>query len=418
MHSIHVVNKRERDSLTAERLRSRTEPPDLGKHRNKTRRLAQNYETRVDRWLLQTSDSRIEALPRMKLACHHEFRERSVDLELANPRVSPLNYTTERDRIEHELSRGPSSLIMRDRWTQKSGSLFREREPGKEIQLSMVFSHRSASERINDEIEKNPVMPLQPWTRFDNPIYRKFRGAVDPSKHTGGCDFDLYRSRGFGPRSPPPKNFLFSQMEFARPFGSRPSDFRPEDSGTFIEGHFYNVVPGYSPDRQPGKWRMDPGISGPPMPPKYWDICMPPLRSLMSAENKQINIPDVMVNRRGSELCSPEKTSSSKTLGSPLKGDVPYPQPKTYWKAITQVSNSPPRSARFYNEEVQTQKSFIDHSERAEHAQKSVLQHQGLTMNPFRGASVGPPQGGESPSMSMLSQCRSPLNIRNPTDGV
>ena len=39
---------------------------------------------------------------------------------------------------EKELSMGNSSLVMRDRWTQKSGSLFREREPGKEIQPAMV----------------------------------------------------------------------------------------------------------------------------------------------------------------------------------------------------------------------------------------------------------------------------------------
>ena len=82
-------------------------------------------------------------------------------MELANPRVSPMNYTFERDRIDAEVAKGDSSLVMRDRWTQKSGSLFREREPGKEVQPIMVFSHRADAERINNVIERNPVMPLQ-----------------------------------------------------------------------------------------------------------------------------------------------------------------------------------------------------------------------------------------------------------------
>lgn len=82
-------------------------------------------------------------------------------MELANPRVSPMNYTFERERIDSEVSKGDSSLVMRDRWIQKSGALFREREPGKELQPIMVFSHRSDGERINTVIDRNPVMPLQ-----------------------------------------------------------------------------------------------------------------------------------------------------------------------------------------------------------------------------------------------------------------
>jgi hypothetical protein len=116
-----------------------------------------------------------------------------------------------------------------------------------------VFSHRAESERINAIIARNPVMPLQvrnkesvwffgtllvtanecphsstsscinfsirsnahtqPWTRFDNPVYRKFRGPVDPLQFKGGNDFDLYRARGFGHRSPCAKDFLMSSME-------------------------------------------------------------------------------------------------------------------------------------------------------------------------------------------------------------
>ncbi len=90
------------------------------------RTLAGSYESRVDGWLVQvkidsvifcfilfhccvlsshnkdvfqTSESKIEPIPKIRLACHHCFRERSADLELANPRVSPLNYVPERDRI-------------------------------------------------------------------------------------------------------------------------------------------------------------------------------------------------------------------------------------------------------------------------------------------------------------------------------
>jgi hypothetical protein len=90
------------------------------------RKLAGSYESRVDGWLVQvkidsvifcfilfhcyvlsshnrdvfqTSESQIEPIPKIRLACHHCFRERSADLELANPRVSPLNYVPERHRI-------------------------------------------------------------------------------------------------------------------------------------------------------------------------------------------------------------------------------------------------------------------------------------------------------------------------------
>jgi hypothetical protein len=55
---------------------------------------------------------------------------------------------------------------------------------------------------------------------------------------------------------------------------------------------------------------------------------------------------------------------------------VPYPRPKTYWKASQQVQNSNPMAAKFYDTEVQGNKSFSDHSERARHAKKIVLQHQ------------------------------------------
>eukprot|EP00277_Geminigera_cryophila_P029521 CAMPEP_0179489198 /NCGR_PEP_ID=MMETSP0799-20121207/64630_1 /TAXON_ID=46947 /ORGANISM="Geminigera cryophila, Strain CCMP2564" /LENGTH=239 /DNA_ID=CAMNT_0021304973 /DNA_START=31 /DNA_END=746 /DNA_ORIENTATION=- len=208
MHSIHAVKKRERDNQVRETLRIRNDPSNSNARRLKTRKLAEDYESRVDGWLVQTQDSKIESIPKIRLACHHKFRERSVDMELANPRVSPMNYTRERDRIDAEITHGNSSLVMRDRWTQKSGAIFREREPGKEIQPLMVFSHRHAEERINDIISRNPVMPLQPWTRFDNPVYRKFRGAVQPAKFTSQEDFDLYKSRGFSIRSLPDYRML------------------------------------------------------------------------------------------------------------------------------------------------------------------------------------------------------------------
>eukprot|EP00802_Teleaulax_amphioxeia_P012536 Tamp_12579.p3 GENE.Tamp_12579~~Tamp_12579.p3 ORF type:complete len:247 (+),score=19.63 Tamp_12579:34-741(+) len=139
MHSLYAVKKREIDSQVADQLRRRTDPSNPALHRLKTRRLAENYESRIDGWLAQTSESKIEPLAKQRLACHHTFRERSVDMELANPRVSPMNYIYERTRIDKEVSQGDSSLVMLDRWTQKSGSLFREREPGKEIQPPLVF---------------------------------------------------------------------------------------------------------------------------------------------------------------------------------------------------------------------------------------------------------------------------------------
>ena len=61
-----------------------------------------NADNRRER---QTSESKIEPVPKVRLACHHNFRERSVDMELANPRVSPLNYTKERDRVDAEAGR-------------------------------------------------------------------------------------------------------------------------------------------------------------------------------------------------------------------------------------------------------------------------------------------------------------------------
>jgi hypothetical protein len=44
-------------------------------------------------------------------------------------------------------------------------------------------------------------------------VYRKFRGPVEPLKFKGGNDFDLYRARGFGHRSPAQKDFLMSSLE-------------------------------------------------------------------------------------------------------------------------------------------------------------------------------------------------------------
>jgi len=280
--------------------------------------------------LRQTSESKIEPIAKINLACHHNFRERTVDMELANPRVSPLNYTKERDRVEAELSQGTSSLVMREPWTQKSGSLFREREPGKEVQPVMVFRHRSAEERINDQIAKNPVMPLQPWTRFDNPIYRKFRHP-DPLKFAGGGDdFDLYRSRGFGARSPPSKDFLFSKMPFARQFGSRSDDFRPHDVSGDLEGHFYTVTPGYSPDASPGKWRMDRELTGPPESPQLWSTHFPPSR-ISATGALRVEAPCILTG-------SPTRSGASMGARSPgavgslpkalPKGTIQYPLPK------------------------------------------------------------------------------------------
>jgi len=41
---------------------------------------------------------------------------------------------------------------MRDRWTQKSGALFREREPGKEIQPLMVSSEEKQVQKLESYI--------------------------------------------------------------------------------------------------------------------------------------------------------------------------------------------------------------------------------------------------------------------------
>jgi hypothetical protein len=99
MHSLHVIKKRDHDAQVAERLRLKSDIINPDAHQAKTRKLAGSYESRVDGWLVQTSESQIEPIPKIRLACHHCFRERSADLELANPRVSPLNYVPERHRI-------------------------------------------------------------------------------------------------------------------------------------------------------------------------------------------------------------------------------------------------------------------------------------------------------------------------------
>ena len=401
MHSIHVLKKRERDASVAQRLQKK-EVTNLAAHRAKTRKLAENYETRVDGWLVNTQQGKIDAVPRVRLACHHTFRERSRELELGHDRVSPQLYTSERERIGRELTHGSSSLVMRDRWAPKRGSLFREREPGKECQPAMVYRPRTSNDRINEEISKMPVMPLQPWTRFDHPSYRKFR-PDDPTKHVGGrFQLDLTK----GERTPKPeKNFLFSQIPFAAPFGARSDDFRPADDSMHIEGPFYNIVPGYSPDSLPGVWRMDAEISGPPISPTYWnEHAGRPRTSSPDPASDTVKSPSSRQSQAGTRLSSPNRSCYSRTLkspttiGSPVKGDVPYPLPKTYWKAIGQVSTANPLSAAFYEQEIGHEKSFDDHAERAQQASRTVRQHLGVahvhrTVGRNSGGQKSPPVG-------------------------
>jgi hypothetical protein len=295
----------------AQRLQKK-EVTNLAAHRAKTRKLAENYETRVDGWLVNTQQGKIDAVPRVRLACHHTFRERSRELELGHDRVSPQLYTSERERIGRELTHGSSSLVMRDRWAPKRGSLFREREPGKECQPAMVYRPRTSNDRINEEISKMPVMPLQPWTRFDHPSYRKFR-PDDPTKHVGGrFQLDLTK----GERTPKPeKNFLFSQIPFAAPFGARSDDFRPADVSMHIEGPFYNIVPGYSPDSLPGVWRMDAEISGPPISPTYWnEHAGRPRTSSPDPASDTVKSPSSRQSQAGTRLSSPNRSCYSRTL--------------------------------------------------------------------------------------------------------
>ena len=118
-------------------------------------------------------------------------------------------------------------------------------------------------------------MPLQPWTRFDNPAMRKIRDEDKRRWKAGpGRDFERYRTDGIGRKSPPDRAFLFSQLGYddnaplKYPFGARRDLYRPRAPGDEVAGDFHTIVPGYSEDSVPGKWRMSSPNSPAASPPR------------------------------------------------------------------------------------------------------------------------------------------------------
>ena len=199
-----------------------------------------------------------------RLAVHHKFRERCPELELAHPNVSPARYFPEFDRIRETIH---SQKFVQGRYTGEESNVGRERDRSLDIQPTMRFKPRTDGERINQSISQNPVMPLQPWTRFDNPTMRKIRDEDKARWKAGyGRDFDRFSSAS---RVTLENKFLFSQLEYdpaaplKHPFGSKHDWYCSRNKHGELAGDFRNIVPGYSPDSSMGKWRMlSPNVPG------------------------------------------------------------------------------------------------------------------------------------------------------------
>lgn len=250
MHSVYIIKKAEKEKQVQQRLALRTESTSPDAHREKTRRLAERSEIRLDEWLMNTAQFGVETLEEQKLACNHKFRDRLPQMELGHCAVSPSRYVTQTDRIEATIK---NQMIMRDRYRKLLQSeIFRQRDEVKEIQPRLKFASCTEDDRINNAITMNPVMPLQPWTPYDHPTRRKLRDD-DSRKNMSSKDFDIYRRAGGGY----PHDFLNASEAFKRQFGSKPDDFRPRNREPDLGGEFRNVVPGFHTDNIPGKWNMD-----------------------------------------------------------------------------------------------------------------------------------------------------------------
>eukprot|EP00961_Rhodomonas_salina_P126503 1704513-Rhodomonas_salina.1 len=62
MHSVYIIKKAEKEKQVQQRLALRTESTSPDAHREKTRRLAERSEIRLDEWLMNTAQFGVETL--------------------------------------------------------------------------------------------------------------------------------------------------------------------------------------------------------------------------------------------------------------------------------------------------------------------------------------------------------------------
>uniref|UniRef100_A0A7S1HJZ2 Uncharacterized protein n=1 Tax=Hemiselmis andersenii TaxID=464988 RepID=A0A7S1HJZ2_HEMAN len=374
MHSVYAVKKKRRDEEHVKTMRARNMNLDPWTHTNKTNKLANRYEVRVDNWMRDGEEKeRIAPDPTKTSVFHHKFRDRSPERELANASISPRRYTTEALRIADALS---ASHREREPYTGKPIALFRARNKDGDIHAdsTMRFKPRNSKQRIAEHVAGNLVAEQPPWTRYDHPTHQRSRDVKKSKWVGGGCvDFDLSPHL----KDAWPHDFVAANAPYALAFGARAEDFRERNPELEHSGEFLNNVPGYFPDNTKGKWQMDYDL-GRPVRHDWKGTRSPPATPLFHAGEGPF--------AGGSEVMN-TSTSTKRVVAGRVAS------PKSYWKASTQISVQKKEAVERYL--TIPDRPFEQHQERASTASSMLHDHNLNCTSPrSRGASSPKGRGG------------------------